>query len=102
VVSREATNSTLAVLVLAVGSLAATQTAPQPVPAINELVNSYVSAHPVPGLSLAVIGRGHVILTQGYGLADVENSATATADTVYCNLTISGFREVPADSALLA
>lgn len=37
----------------------------------------------MPGLSVAVIDRGHVILTQGYGLADFESNVAATADTVY-------------------
>jgi D-alanyl-D-alanine carboxypeptidase len=49
--------------------------------AVNGLVTSYVSSHHVPGLSVAVIERGHVILTQGYGFADVENGVPATADT---------------------
>lgn len=81
--SRETSTCVLAVLLLAVCPQASTQTASQNAPAINVLITSYVSDHHVPGLSLAVIDRGHVILTQGYGLADVENSVAATADTVY-------------------
>ena len=72
----------LAVLLLAVCPQASTQTA-SAAPAVNALVTSFVSDHHVPGLSVAVINRGHVILTHGYGLADVENSVPATADTVY-------------------
>ena len=86
--SREATSCMLAVLLLAAGPVA-TQTAPQQAPAINGLVTSYVSDHHVPGLSVAVIDRGRVILTQGYGLADVENTVPATADTVYRIASIS-------------
>jgi serine beta-lactamase-like protein LACTB, mitochondrial len=71
----------LAVL-LTVCPQASTQTASN-APAINALVASYVSDHHVPGLSVAVIDRQRVILTQGYGLADVENNVAATADTVY-------------------
>src|SRR5581483_6627866 len=71
--SREAT-SMLAILLLAVGPPAATQTASQQATAINGLVTSYVSDHRVPGLSVAVIDGGRVILIQGYGLADVENN----------------------------
>lgn len=81
--SREITSCMLAVLLLAVCPQAFTQTASQQAPAINRLVTSYVSDHHVPGLSVAVIDRGHVILTQGYGLADVENNVAATGDTVY-------------------
>ncbi|MFY9530670.1 MAG: serine hydrolase domain-containing protein [Candidatus Acidiferrales bacterium] len=71
----------LAILLLAVGPPASTQTASQKAPAINGLVTSYVSNHHVPGLSVAVIDQGHIILTQGYGLADVENNVAATSDT---------------------
>jgi CubicO group peptidase (beta-lactamase class C family) len=82
--SRETTTCVLAVLlaVCPVCPRASTHTASN-VPAINALVTSYVSDHHVPGLSVAVIDRGHIILTQGYGLADIENSVAATADTVY-------------------
>lgn len=87
--SREATSCMLAILLLAVCPPAATQKASQQAPAINGLVTSYVSDHHVPGLSVAVVDRGRVILTQGYGLADVENSVPATADTVYRIASIS-------------
>ena len=51
--------------------------------AVDRLVASFASNHHVPGLSVAVVDRGHVIFTRGYGLADVENSVPADADTVY-------------------
>jgi serine beta-lactamase-like protein LACTB, mitochondrial len=79
---REATRCMLTVILLAVGLPAVSQTASQHAPAIDALVTSYVSDHHVPGLSVAVIDHGRVI-AQGYGLADVENSVPATADTVY-------------------
>ena len=79
----------LALILLAVGSPAVSQTASQQARAINRLVTSYVSDHRVPGLSVAVIDRGRVILAQGYGLADVENSVPTSADTVYRVASIS-------------
>src|SRR5271167_2042389 len=79
----------LAILLLAVGPPAATQRASQQAPAINGFVTSYVSDHHVPGLSVAVVDRGRVIFTQGYGLADVENSVPATAGTIYRIASIS-------------
>jgi serine beta-lactamase-like protein LACTB len=79
----------LAVILVAIGPPAGAQTASQQAPAINRLVTSYVSDHHVPGLSVAVVDRGRVILIQGYGLADVENSVPATADTVYRIASIS-------------
>src|SRR6059036_2823201 len=86
---REATGCVFAVVLFAVGLPAGSQTVTQQVPAIDGLVTSYVSGHHVPGLSEAVVDRGRVILTQGYGIADVENSVPATADTVYRIASIS-------------
>lgn len=68
---------------------AVAQIAADPAQSIDRLVSAYVSEHRVPGLSLAVIDRGRVVLTQGYGLADVENSVPASADTVYRIASIS-------------
>jgi len=79
----------VAVFLLSVGPLAVAQTVSQQATAINGLVTSYVSDHHVPGMSVAVIDRDRVILTQGYGLADVENNVLATADTVYRIASIS-------------
>jgi hypothetical protein len=69
--------------VFASASCALTQNTFQQAATINQMVGSYISDHHVPGLSLAVIDRGHVVFTQGYGLADVENNVPANADTVY-------------------
>src|SRR5207244_330039 len=37
----------------------------------------------IPGLSIAVVRRGEIVHTKGYGMADVELSVPATANTVY-------------------
>jgi len=95
---REATGCVFAVVLLAVGLPAVSQTISQQVSAIDGLVTSYVSGHHVPGLSVAVVDRGRVILTQGYGIADVENSVPATADTVYRIASIS--KSITATAAL--
>ncbi|SRR5229473_945715 len=95
---REATVCVFAVVLFAVGLPAVSQTVSQQVPAIDGLVTSYVSGHHVPGLSVAVVDRGRVILTQGYGIADVENSVPATADTVYRIASIS--KSITATAAL--
>jgi len=79
----------LAVLLLAAGPATGGQTAAQHAGAINALLASYVSEHHVPGLSVAVIDGGRVILAQGYGLADVENRVPAGGDTVYRIASIS-------------
>jgi len=83
VASRTTRTCTFAVILVAIGLSAIAQIESAQTASINRLVTSYVSEHHVPGLSVAVIDRGHVILTQGYGLADIENNVAATADTVY-------------------
>lgn len=37
----------------------------------------------IPGLSVAVVREGKVILARGFGMSDVEQRVAATADTVY-------------------
>ncbi len=37
----------------------------------------------IPGLSLAVIDNGELVLLKGYGFANVELAVLATPDTVY-------------------
>jgi len=64
-------------------SPAVAQLIPAQAKAVNALVKSYVSEHHIPGLSIAVVQEGRVVLTEGYGLADIENNAQAGADTVY-------------------
>lgn len=70
--------------IAAKGQLSAPQTA-----AIDHLLSTYISAHKVPGLSVAVVANGRVAYLQGYGVADVENSVPATPDTVYRLASVS-------------
>src|SRR5713101_9974417 len=37
----------------------------------------------IPGVAIAVLKRGRVLLAKGYGMADVECSVPATKDTVF-------------------
>lgn len=63
--------------------MAQAQLSSNAVAAIDKLIEAYIAEHHVPGLSIGVVVRGHVTFTKGYGLADVENSAPASADTIY-------------------
>src|SRR5438067_1725645 len=58
-----------------------------PVGAQTDQVDAYVKAEMVkrhvPGISVAVVKDGKVVLAKGYGLANVELGVPATADTVY-------------------
>lgn len=69
---------------IAVAQISASQ-----IDAINGLVRSYVNEHHVPGLSLAVVADGRVVLAEGYGLADVENGVPATAETIFRIASVS-------------
>lgn len=66
--------------------------------AIDDLITSFASEHHVPGLSVAVVQQGRVIMTQGYGLADVENNVQANADTVYRIASLS--KSITASAAM--
>ncbi|MBV8245548.1 MAG: beta-lactamase family protein [Candidatus Eremiobacteraeota bacterium] len=55
---------------------------PETRPIDTEIVAAMRAAH-VPGLSIAVVKNGSVVLMRGYGLADVEQGVPANAQTVY-------------------
>jgi CubicO group peptidase (beta-lactamase class C family) len=74
---------------LLTSSIAVSQAGSDHERAVDRLVTSFASNHHVPGLSVAVIDRGRVLLTKGYGLADVENSVPAGADSVYRIASVS-------------
>ena len=65
---------------LAVGSsLLSTATADE----VDDLIRADMAARKIPGLSLAIVERGEVVKSAGYGLASVELNAPATAETIY-------------------
>jgi CubicO group peptidase (beta-lactamase class C family) len=57
-------------------------------------LDSLRAAHHIPGLSVAVVRDGRVVLARGFGMADVERGVKATEDTPYniasVSKTISG------------
>ena len=50
---------------------------------VDSVVQAEMAAAKVPAMSVAVQQKGEVILAKGYGLANVELSVPATAETVY-------------------
>jgi D-alanyl-D-alanine carboxypeptidase len=50
---------------------------------VDEYIKSEMQRQKIPGLSLAVIKNGEVVNAKGYGLANVELSVPATAETIY-------------------
>lgn len=54
-----------------------------PTDAIDALVTARMAELGLPGVSLAVVRDGQLVKSAGYGFADLELLAPATADTVY-------------------
>jgi CubicO group peptidase (beta-lactamase class C family) len=50
---------------------------------IDDYIRSRMELRHIPGLSVAVVKEGKVLLAKGYGLANVELSVPATEHTVY-------------------
>ena len=63
------------------------------VPAQSNKVADYVKAEMkrqrIPGLSLAIVKNGEIILAEGYGLADVKSNAPARPETVFRICSVS-------------
>jgi len=70
-------------LVFVTGSLV-TCTAQQAITSrVDEYVNTEMQQERIPGLSLAVIKDGHIILAKGYGMANVEHQVPVKPETVF-------------------
>lgn len=50
---------------------------------VDDYVKAQMEKQHIPGLSLAAVLEGKVVLARGYGLANVELNVRATPDTVY-------------------
>ncbi|HEX8545490.1 MAG TPA: serine hydrolase domain-containing protein [Cytophagaceae bacterium] len=49
----------------------------------DSLVSSQMTKQHIPGLSLAIIKDGKVLIAKGYGLANLEHNIPATEETIY-------------------
>jgi serine beta-lactamase-like protein LACTB, mitochondrial len=76
-------------LVLSFTRSAATAELPRSkVEAIERAVTAFMSKNGVPGLSIAVVADGALAWSNGYGMADVENTVPAKATTAYRSASI--------------
>ena len=50
---------------------------------VDAIVQQLMQRRHIPGVSVAIVKDGKVVLAKGYGLANVELGVPATADTVY-------------------
>jgi D-alanyl-D-alanine carboxypeptidase len=58
-------------------------------PPVDEYARSEMAKHHIPGLSVAVVRDGQIVLAKGYGLANVEWDLPAAADTVYALFSVT-------------
>jgi CubicO group peptidase (beta-lactamase class C family) len=54
-----------------------------PTEQVEAYVKSQLTKRHIPGMSVAVVYKGRIVLARGYGFANVELSVPATAETVY-------------------
>lgn len=81
----------MASLGIFLGSSAAVQAQQLPaatVEKIEHLITAYMSAHGIPGLSIAVVVDGKPAWSNGYGIANLEHDVPAKAATVYRTASI--------------
>ena len=74
------------VVVFAVGMGAAAQKvqlAPEQRAQFEDAVSKFMAANHAPGISVAVVEHGEMVWSEGFGLADLENSVPATSRTLY-------------------
>lgn len=50
---------------------------------VDEFIRAEMQAQQLPGLSLAVINNGEIILARGYGLANVEHQTPVKPETIF-------------------
>jgi CubicO group peptidase (beta-lactamase class C family) len=50
---------------------------------VDEYIRSEMQAQQIPGLSLAVIKNGQIVLARGYGLANVEHQVPVKPETIF-------------------
>jgi CubicO group peptidase (beta-lactamase class C family) len=50
---------------------------------VSEYINAEMKRQRIPGLSLAVIKDGHIVLAKGYGLANVELQVPVKPETIF-------------------
>lgn len=56
---------------------------------LDSLVTAWMALRKAPALSLAIVVDNRMVFSKGYGMADVENSVPARADTAYRLASIS-------------
>jgi serine beta-lactamase-like protein LACTB len=77
----------------------ATRLSPDKQAQIESAVSKFLATSNAPGVSVAVVQDGEFVWSGGFGMADLENSVPATADTLYRLGSIS--KPITATAALV-
>lgn len=56
---------------------------------VDDAVLAYMATHAVPGLALALIAEGEVVMSAGYGWSDLESLTPVDADTPFLLASVS-------------
>src|SRR5438874_4386259 len=56
---------------------------------IETAVSNFMAAQSIPGTTVAIVENGEFVWSQGFGMADLENSIPATSQTLYRLASIS-------------
>ncbi len=54
----------------------------------DAVVRAEMRIEQIPGLAIAIVDRGKVVLARGYGYANIEHSAPVTVDTVFQSASV--------------
>jgi len=63
--------------------LSASPSLAQPLSKIDRVVNDQMRANKIPGVSLAVLRKGKIVLLKSYGLANVEHQVPVKPETIF-------------------
>ena len=66
---------------------------------VDAVVRAAMRAERIPGLGIAIVDHGKVILARGYGYANVEHNAPVTVDTVFQSASVG--KQFTAAAAML-
>jgi CubicO group peptidase (beta-lactamase class C family) len=71
------------VTLLVFAGIASAQATTVPVERIDAIVRGEMEKQKIPGLAIAVVRKGDVVLAKGYGLANVEHNVPVTPETIF-------------------
>jgi CubicO group peptidase (beta-lactamase class C family) len=78
----------LVVMATLVGWAADARAAPSPVEKVDAFVQTELARQKIPGMAVAVVQRGKVVLAKGYGFANVELGVPVSPETKFLSASV--------------